>query len=154
MSKPVVADKAYAYLLLSHGFNPSTGEASNLKSNTQGSHKFEATRKFEIARRTKRAEDIELEMKQKVERANDKVNQKRDEDQDRVAKLCEYAQLPPSEDNVAKCEMENFAKLLAPQLKAFILSRHPSTTPAITFSKLKKPRTALVDANRGIKNLV
>ena len=35
-TKSVVADKAYASLLLSHGFNPPTGEASNLNSNTQG----------------------------------------------------------------------------------------------------------------------
>ena len=55
---------------------------------------------------------------------------------------------------MAKCQLEHFASLLAPELQAFILARHPKYTKKCELSRHKKPRTALADAKGGAQNIV
>ena len=89
----------------------------------------------------------------KEERGQAKVDQKRNEDQAMVGKLCSLAELEPSEENVGKCELKHFAQLNSPFLKDFILARHPTLKKACDISHLKKPRgITLKDAEDGVTN--
>ena len=68
--------------------------------------------------------------------------------------LCSAAESEPSEENVSKCEMKHFNNLTAPKLQAFIIARHPTFKTKASISHLKKPRTALKDAEEGKSNLL
>mmetsp|Transcript_27735 Transcript_27735/g.66823 ORF Transcript_27735/g.66823 Transcript_27735/m.66823 type:complete len:109 (+) Transcript_27735:830-1156(+) len=68
--------------------------------------------------------------------------------------LCSAAESEPSEENVSKCEMKHFKNLTAPKLQAFIIARHPTFKTKASISHLKKPRTALKDAEEGKSNLL
>lgn len=108
----------------------------------------------EIASRAKRNEEIELELKRKADQANAKVDQKRSEDQAVVDELCSLVGRPSSEDNLQHCQLQHFAKLKAPKLRAFIAARHLQHRTPTSVKHLKKPHTALADALEGRENAV
>jgi hypothetical protein len=66
--------------------------------------------------------------------------------------VCGAAELKPFKDNVAKCEMKHFAMLRAPQARKWIAARSNLKTKEI--NDLKKPCTALQDAEAGVKNCI
>ena len=66
--------------------------------------------------------------------------------------MCGAAELKPFKDNVAKCDMKHFSMLRAPQARKWIAAR--SNLKAKKINNLKKPRTALQDAEAGVKNCV
>jgi len=108
----------------------------------------------EIASRAKRNEEIELELKRKADQANAKVDQKRSEDQAVVDELCSLVGRPSSEDNLQHCQLQHFAKLKAPKLRAFIAARHLQHRTPTSVKHLKKPHTALAEALEGQENAV
>ena len=108
----------------------------------------------EVSLRAKLVEEAELAKQARDDRALTLAARGRREEQERIAKLCTAANLPPSEDNVAKCEMEHFNKLYAPELHQFVYGHHPTLRTLSQIRKLKKPKTALADALSGVRNLV
>lgn len=71
-----------------------------------------------------------------------------------VEQLCKLAGVEVSEKNLRFAKMEHFNRLKAPELKQFIKSRSATMTTAKSMSHLKKPHSALADAQRGVENCV
>ena len=109
----------------------------------------------EVTKRTTRKVELEVDAQRKKDEKLARASQKVTEDAAVVAELCSFANKPASDANAARfCTLEHFAKLQAPKLRKYILGRHPHWTREKDISFLKKPRTALQDANAGHKNLV
>ncbi|KAL7536957.1 hypothetical protein ACHAXR_007505 [Thalassiosira sp. AJA248-18] len=108
-----------------------------------------------IESRAAKDQAIEIEIQRKKDEKKATADQKRNEDQGYVDRLCTYAGLESSEANVAQCTLEHFAKLKAGELKAFIGARH-KTLKKEDISTLKRPqgRKALEDAKAGVVNCV
>lgn len=109
----------------------------------------------EIASRARRNHEIELETQRKENQEQAKIDQKCSEDQMIVDTVCSLAKLDSSEDNLVHCTLEHFDHLKAPELRAFIITRHPSYTKVSQIGHLKHPRAkkqALHDAQNGVEN--
>ncbi len=57
-----------------------------------------------------------------------------------VDTVCSLAKLDSSKDNLVHCTLEHFDHLKAPELRAFIIARHPSYTKVSQIGHLKHPR--------------
>ena len=82
---------------------------------------------------------IEINIQRKKDKKKVTGDQKHNEDQGYVDRLCTYTGLESSEANIAQCTLENFAKLKACELKAFIGARH-RTLKKEDISALKRPQ--------------
>ena len=95
----------------------------------------------EVAARAAAVAEAEQAKRVKENQDRAKLILLRREEEERIAIVCGAAELEPSEDNVAKCEMKHFAMLRAPQARKWIAARSNLKTKEINDSK--KPRTAL-----------
>ena len=77
-----------------------------------------------VFKQNQRNEMTEIEIKISADCVEAKKDRKCNEDHAMINSICVSASLETSEENVGQCELKHFAKLKAPQLRAFILARH------------------------------
>ena len=96
--------------------------------------------------------EIEHAEKQKKLRAENKLQEDRTADMAIISQLSAMNGKPPSEENIKDCTLEQFARLLANQLKLFIKCRHPVYTSLSKFPSTNKG--TLEEAKAGVEKLI
>ena len=107
--------------------------------------------------RNNRLELIDLELQRVAAVKSAKADRIRAEDQTMVDQLCAASNVESSEDNVANCTLEQLSKYNAPELRSWILARHPTHRNKKDINHLKVGRSkakALEDAKLGVVNLL
>ena len=102
-----------------------------------------------MATRAKRFEEIDHELQRKEQLIQSKTNQKVNEDQSLMSKLCAMMKVDASEKNVGQCELEHSYKLKATEQKAFSITHHPAFTKLLDVAHLKKSKGRKIHGRSG-----
>ena len=114
------------------------------------------TGEAEVLKRSQRDMEIELVARQKDELAKSRADNVVNGDMALINKLCTYAGLEATEDNVKHCTIEHFWNLKKDELHAFILARDVTITDKnkADVKRLPHPngKKSIADAKQGIRN--